>query len=215
VVKKGDIIMGEKLTNRQSKILDFIRKHIEMQGFPPTFREIGEEFGIRSTNGVRASLVALEKKGYLTRQSRLSRGIELTEKTLRTLTSRIREIPIVGRVAAGQPILAEENLEGTISLDSEYIKADNIFALRVRGDSMRDAGIFDGDSVFARQQTTADRGDIIIAIIGDEATVKKYYPERDRVRLEPANDSYGPIIVERDTPGFRIAGKVVGLLRKM
>jgi len=207
--------MGEKLTKRQSKILEFIRRHLETQGYPPTFREIGEEFGIRSTNGVRASLVALEKKGYLTRHSKLSRGIELTKKAFKNVAPRITDIPIVGRVAAGEPILAEENIEGTISLDTDYLKTENIFALRVRGDSMRNAGIFDGDSVFARPQATAEKGDIIVAIIGDEATVKRYYPEKDRIRLEPENEAYGPIIIEKNTPGFRIAGKVVGLLRKM
>ena len=207
--------MKRELTARQKKILEFIRDRIQTNGYPPTFREIGEEFGIRSTNGVRGALVALEKKGYLKRHSKLSRGIELTEAVMKRFLPGVKEVPIVGKIAAGQPILAEENLEGTISLDSEYIKADNIFALRVKGDSMRDAGILDGDFVFARQQSTAEKGDIVVAIIGDEATVKKYYPEKGRIRLQPANESYGPIIIEKNTPGFRIAGKVIGLMRRI
>jgi len=121
----------------------------------------------------------------------------------------------VGRVAAGEPVLAEQNIEGEMAVDDFYISGENVFALRIRGDSMKDAGIFDGDRLFVRQQPTADPGDIVVAIIGDEATVKYYYLEKDKIRLEPANENYRPIIIEKDTPGFQIAGKVTGLLRKM
>lgn len=203
--------MKDTLTERQRKIFDFIRSVIEEKGFPPTYREIGKQFGIKSTNGVNATLIALEKKGYLKKHSKLSRGMELVEET----ASLMRKIPLIGRVAAGEPVLAEENIEGDIGIDNSFFSGESIFALTVRGDSMKDAGIYDGDRVFVRLQHFADAGDIVVAIIGDEATVKYYYPERERIRLEPANENFGPIIVETDTPGFRIAGKVVGLIRKM
>jgi len=124
-------------------------------------------------------------------------------------------VPLVGRVAAGEPILAQENIEEFFFLDSSFLTSGEIFALRVKGESMRDAGILDGDIVFARQQPSAEKGDIVVAIIGEEATVKRFYPENGRVRLESANPSCGPIVVDQDTPGFRIAGKVVGLIRKV
>ncbi|MCK4966024.1 transcriptional repressor LexA [bacterium] len=203
--------MKGSLTERQSRILEYIRLEIAQRGFPPTYREIGRQFGIKSTNGVNATLKALEKKGYLIRHSKLSRGIEIVDEFSPTM----RKIPFVGRVAAGEPVLAEQNIEGEIGIDNSFFSGESIFALTVQGDSMKDAGIFDGDKVFVRLQQTADTGDIVVALIGDEATVKHYYPERERIRLEPANENYGPIIVEPDTPGFRIAGKVVGLIRKI
>ena len=202
--------MGDKLTERQRSILGFIRSEVEKNGYPPTFREIGKKFGIKSTNGVNATLKALEKKGYLKRHSKLSRGIGLLESVLPS----IKRYPVIGRVAAGQPLLAEQNIESEIAVDGFFLSGENVFALRVNGDSMKDAGIFDGDHVFVRQQPSADSGDVVVAIIGDEATVKYYYPEKDRIRLEPANENHGPIVVESDTPGFQIAGKVVGLMRK-
>ena len=199
------------LTERQSRILEYIRLEIEQKGFPPTYREIGRQFGIKSTNGVNATLKALEKKGYLIRHSKLSRGMGVVDES----SPKMRKIPFVGRVAAGEPVLAEQNIEGEIGIDNSFFSGESLFALTVHGDSMKDAGIFDGDKVFVRLQQTADTGDIVVALIGDEATVKYYYPERERIRLEPANENYGPIIVEPDTHGFRIAGKVVGLIRKI
>lgn len=204
--------MSKKPTTRQRKILDFIREQIIQHTAPPTIREIGQRFNIKSTNGVRTHLNALEKKGLIRRQAYRSRGIELTERAL-TVASFIA-VPILGRVAAGKPIFAEEELEGRIGIDRELLAGEGLFALRVRGDSMIDAGIFDGDLVFARQQASADKGEIVVAIIGDEATVKYYHPENGRVRLEPANSAYAPIIISRNTPGFSIAGKVVGVFRK-
>jgi len=125
------------------------------------------------------------------------------------------EIPIVGRVAAGQPILAVENLEGTVVVDRDFLmRQQNVFALRVTGDSMKDAGIYHGDLIFARQQSQAERGQIVVALIGEETTVKYYYPESGRVRLEPANDAYGPIIVDTATPDFSILGRIIGVMRR-
>lgn len=204
--------MSKEPTRRQRRILDFIREYIMQHTAPPTIREIGQRFNIKSTNGVRTHLNALEKKGYIRRHSYRSRGIELTERAL-TVAS-FTTVPILGRVAAGKPIFAEEELEGRIGIDRELLSGEGLFALRVRGDSMIDAGIFDGDLVIARQQTTAEKGEIVVAIIGDEATVKYYHPENGRIRLEPANSTYGPIIVEKKSPGFSIAGKVVAMFRK-
>jgi len=202
----------KKLTERQKAILDFIRETIKDRGAPPTLREIGAHFKISSTNGVRSFLSALEKKGYIKRHSYQSRGIELAEGA--KTTASFNSIPIVGRVAAGEPILAEENIEGRIGIDLDLLGDEDLFALRVQGDSMIEAGIHNGDLVFARRQPIAERGEIVVAIIGDEATVKYFYPENGRVRLEPANPSFRTLVIERRTPGFSIAGKVVGVFRK-
>ncbi len=189
---------------------------IRSKGRPPSIREIGESFKIHSTNGVRAVLEALERKGYIKRDRYTSRGIELLKEALdQTISDRLREVPWVGRVAAGTPIWAEQNIEGSFLLDRDFVPGEEVFSLKVRGDSMIDAGIFDGDYVLVKRQDMANAGDVVVAQIGDEATVKKFFPERLRIRLEPANSDYGPIVVERNTPGFAIAGKVIGLLRKM
>lgn len=202
----------KKLTVKQQAILDYVRQTISERGAPPTLREIGSHFNITSTNGVRSFLTALEKKGAIKRHAYRSRGIELTEgpKTIASFCN----IPIVGRVAAGEPIFAEENIEGRIGVDSELLSGEDLFALRVRGESMINAGIHDGDLIFARKQPVAERGEIVVAIIGEEATVKYYYPDNGRIRLEPANESYRTIVVDRSAPDFYIAGKVVGVFRK-
>lgn len=204
--------MTGALTTRQKQTLDFIAESARERGCPPTIREIGDALGISSTNGVRYVLDALVQKGHIRRRPHVSRGIELVRGDL---PNNLRAVPVVGRVAAGEPILAQENIEDYFFLDSSFLTSGEIFALRVKGESMREAGILDGDIVFARQQLSAQKGDVVVAIIGDEATVKRFYPENGRVRLEPANPSHGPIVVESDTPGFHIAGKVVGLIRKM
>jgi repressor LexA len=208
--------MAKDLTARQREIFEFIKNMIRTKGRPPSIREIGQSFKIRSTNGVRAVLEALERKGYVRRDRYTSRGIELLKETLEhAVSGRFREIFWVGRVAAGTPVWAEQNIEGSFLLDREFVPGEEVFSLRVNGDSMIDAGIYDGDFVLVKRQETADPGDVIVAQIGDEATVKKFFPDHRRIRLEPANPEYGPIIVERDTPGFNIAGKVIGLLRRM
>jgi repressor LexA len=207
----------KELTRRQKEVLDFISETTEKNGFPPTIREIGKKFRIASTNGVRAILSALSVKGYIRRKPLLSRGIEV----LRSVSSSIGRVkpalvsvPLLGRISAGLPVLAVENVEGSIGIDRTLFPGDGIFFLKVVGDSMRDAGILNGDYVLAQQQNTADKGEIVVAMIGDEATVKRYFPEKNKVRLEPANPEYGPIVVEKRTPDFFIAGKVIGLLRK-
>lgn len=204
--------MPQTLTRRQRQALEAIEEIIARQGRPPTLRELGRSLKITSTNGVRYLLDALEGKGYISRQSRTARGIQLVR---RHQPENLRPVPLVGRVAAGEPILAEENIEDVFFVDSTFLTSGDLFALRVRGESMKEAGIFDGDVVFARKQPEAERGDIVVAVIGDEATVKRFYPENGRIRLEAANPDYGPIIVDRGVPGFRLAGKVVGLIRRI
>ena len=208
--------MRKKLTARQREIYNFIAQAIRDNGYPPTIREIMEGFGIASTNGVRTTLAALEKKGYIRRRPMLSRGIELTDYFARehSLSGQIREVPVIGRVAAGEPILAMENVESTLSVDAGFVPSGNIFALKVEGDSMRNAGIFDGDYVLARQQESAQQGEIVVAVIGEEATVKRYYQEGTQIKLMPENDAYEPILVENGGEPFRIAGKIVGLMRR-
>lgn len=200
------------LTNRQKAVLDFIADEVDGKGYPPTMREIGARFNIGSTNGVRSLLCALERKGFITRQPYLSRSIELTKMSF--TRKGVARIPIVGRVAAGMPLLAEENIEGEVLIDSDLFPAGDGFALRVKGLSMIEDGINDGDIVLARPDLPLNNGAIVVALLGDEATVKRYYPECNRVRLQPSNENFGPIIVESDTPGFRIVGKVVGLYRR-
>lgn len=235
--------MAQKLTARQESVLKRIGEGLQERGYPPTFREIGEAEGIQSTNGVRSILEALEKKGYLLRRRYRSRAIELTaegkqvaleryigrqmddEETagprmvelseMVDVSSRVVEIPLYGEaVAAGQPLLAENNLKGHIAVDADYAPKGETFALRVKGQSMIEAGIHDGDVVFCRKQDNAEPGDIVVALIGDEATVKYYHPEKNRIVLRPANEFMGPIIIEKNLADFRILGKVVSLFRR-
>ena len=195
----------KELTSRQEEILEYIKKYSKENRMPPTVREIGNHFEISSTNGVRSILAALIKKGYINRSPRLSRGIEVIDSdkngNAAEAPSNTIEIPIVGRVAA------------TIDRDFLACRSD-VFALRVKGDSMINAGIFDGDLIFARQQKTAERGEIIVAQIDNEATVKYYHPLADHVELRPANPRYRPIIVKNDKD-FTIAGKLIGVMRKV
>jgi repressor LexA len=224
--------MSEPLTDRQEKILAFIKKSIQDQGYPPTIREIGEHFGIRSTNGVNDHLKALERKGYLLRGELKSRALSvidggrsparLLRMSRRELSAvgegEVVQVPVVGKVAAGDPILAQENITDHVRIDSVLLGdgGRKVFALRVSGDSMIGDGILDGDYIFVRKQLQADPGEIVVAMIEDEATVKRFYPEGDRVRFQPSNPRLKPIYVSRDD--FRetqIIGVVVGVYRKM
>ncbi len=202
--------MKPKLTDRQKTILDFIESQILDRGHSPTIREIGHKFGISSTNGVRVHLTALIKKGYLKKQQHISRGLEL----VRDLAARTARVPLVGSVPAGQPIDAVENIEGEIAVDESFLPKGETFSLTVSGDSMVDAGIFNGDLVVVRKQSDARPGEIVVAVIDGEATVKRYFLEGRQVRLQPENDAYEPIIVKKGSGDFRIAGRVVGLLRR-
>ncbi len=206
----------KELTPRQREIFEYIKESVVDIGRPPSLREIGEKFEINSTNGVRSVLEALERKEYIRRNRYLSRGIEIIKESPEHLDeNQLRKIPWVGRVAAGQPLWAEQNIEGNFYIDKTFVPGEHIFALKVTGDSMKNAGILDGDYVLVRRQQTAQRGEIVVAQIDDEATVKRFYLDKKRIRLEPENPDYGPIIVEKGAPGFAIAGKVIGLMRKM
>ena len=202
-----------ELTGRQQQILDYIRSEIHRRGFPPSVREIGEAVKLSSSSTVHSHLAALEKKGFIRRDPSKPRALEVLDyrDAERGIDYRqVRAVPVVGQVAAGSPILAAENIESTMSLPAEMAE-ESTFILRVRGDSMVDAGIFDGDFVVVRQQETADNGDIVVALVGDDATVKRFYREADRIRLQPENPTMEPIYA-RDV---RILGKVVALFRRL
>ena len=211
------------LTKRQEQTLDFIRSSIEDRGYPPTLRVIGEHMGIRSTNGVNDHLRALERKGYLTREDMKSRALKLVEDQAPPPANKLNsdddliEVRVLGRVAAGLPLYAEENVIDTVRVDRMLVRGGReVFGLRVTGDSMIDAGILSGDYIFVKKQSTADRGDIVVALIGDEATVKYFYPERDYVRFQPANGSMAPILVRAsDFKSTMLLGKVVGVYRRL
>jgi repressor LexA len=227
------------LTDRQLEVLRFIARQIEDAGYPPTIREIGEALDIRSTNGVNDHLKALERKGYLTRDPVKSRALIPTgqarevlgdslpaarpsnvipfAKTAAKPSSRLVEIPIVGRVAAGQPILAQERIEDTVQVDSFLLGTNKkVYGLRVQGDSMIGDGILPGDYVFVKKQLHAEDGDIVVAMIDEEATVKRVYFEGDRVRFQPSNPRMAPIYVrESDFRTTMILGVVVGVYRRL
>ena len=210
------------LTARQEQTLDFIRKSIEERGYPPTLREIGEYMGIRSTNGVNDHLRALERKGYLRREDMKSRALKLvsgmeSSNPVKVPDDDLVEVRVLGRVAAGLPLLAEENVIDTVRVDRMLVRGGReVFGLRVTGDSMIEAGIMSGDYIFVKKQSTAERGDIVVALIGDEATVKYFYPERDYVRFQPANSQMAPILVRAsDFKSTMLLGKVVGVYRRL
>jgi len=190
---------------RASAILDFIQGFSREKGFPPTIREIGEAFDIASTNGVRYYLGLLEKQGHIRRNSKISRGILAVAR-------HEGGIPVLGRVAAGEPITAERSYDGTIEPGRYFGDVRGLFALKVRGDSMVEAGIMEGDYVIVRHQERANAGEMVVALIGDEATVKFYRPQGDHVELVPANPNYEPIVVS-NREDFRIAGIVRGVIR--
>jgi repressor LexA len=215
----------QELTAKQQEILEAVQTWISEHGRPPTLREMAVRMNVASTNAIRDHLRVLETKGYLKREARLSRGLEVIRggkadepmPAVQTAGPKreVVGIPLIGRVAAGLPILAEENVEDTIYLDKFFVREGDLFALQVKGNSMINAGIFDGDYVFVKQQPVANRGEIVVALIGEEATVKTYYPENGQVRLQPENDEMAPIIVRRGDPELRIVGKVSAVLRKM
>jgi repressor LexA len=200
-----------ELTHKQRETLDWIRAFVKMHGKPPTVREIGKRFGTASSS-VFDVIKALERKGYLTRSDGFSRCITLTAKAGGGRGDTVH-VPIVGSIAAGQPILATESLEGTVPVDRRMAAGKQLFALRVRGDSMVQAGILDGDLVIAAQQQEAQEGDIVVALVDDEATVKRFHRRRDgAVELRPENPRHKPIVIEE--PPFMIQGRVVAVVRQ-
>ena len=206
-----------ELTDRQQEVLDFIGRSIEKRGYPPTLREIGEHMGIRSTNGVNDHLKALEKKGYLEREDLKSRALRPISLEGAGPTGHMVDVPILGRVAAGEPILAVEEAEDTVKVDRFFLGSNKeVFALKVKGDSMIEAGIYDGDFIFVKKQLNAKKGDIVVAMINDEATVKYFHPEGDQIVFKPANRRLQPIVVrKRDWKSVNLIGLVVGVYRRM
>lgn len=208
----------ERLTPRQQAIFDFIKDEVNKRGYPPSVREIGEGVGLRSSSTVHAHLEKIEEKGYIRRDPTKPRAIEITAPdSSPSLPPQIQpaeliSVPVLGRVAAGYPILAEENIDDYLNVPVNFVKQGaSQFCLRVKGDSMIDAGILDGDMVLVRQQNSAENGEIIVAMLGDEATVKRFYRLRDKVKLQPENPKYEPIY-SRDVI---ILGKVVAVFRLM
>ncbi len=202
--------MAKLITKRQQAVLGFIKGFIKERGFPPTVREIAAYLKITSLKAVKRHLEALDKKGYIRKTSGISRAIEVVGQSL---LLQVREVPIVGTVRAGRPNLAVEDIEGSIALDSSIARWDNAYFLRVKGQSMIEAHIQEGDLALVRPQPDADNGNIVVALIGDEATLKIFYRESDHVRLQPANSQMEPIIIRENDPPFTIVGKVVGIFR--
>ena len=201
------------LTEKQQQILDFINKQTEEKGYPPSVREIGAAVGLSSTATVHGYLQRLAKKGYLDKEISKTRAIRVVKKEpeQKPVDDKYMDVPILGTVAAGSPILATENIEGYLPRTFDFATNHDLFVLRVRGESMVNVGIFDGDLIIVSQQQTATNGEIVVALVEDEATVKTFYKENGHFRLQPENDFMEPIIVDT----VSMLGKVVGLFRKM
>ncbi len=202
---------SQELTPQRQQILDFIRRTIEERGYPPTVREIGAEIGLKSSSSVHYHLRVLEREGFISRDGSLTRALRIADVEQHDNRTRAHYLPLVGRVAAGQPILATENIERFIPTPEDLFGGGDLFVLEVSGDSMIEAGILDGDLVVVSQQPTAEDGDIVVALIDDEATVKYFYRHSDHVELRPANSSMEPIYAD----DVQIIGKVRGVIRAL
>mgnify|MGYP001571988460 CR=1 FL=1 len=226
----------EQLTSTQENLLNFLRNFLAEKGFPPTLREIASHFGLKGPKSPQKTLKVLEKKGYLRRVPGSSRAIEilkpqigrlrtvmaqgrrrglLYEKNVGSATVPTLSLPIVGRVTAGDPILAIENIEGYVNFDQNLVSSEDVFLLRVKGDSMIEAHIQDGDFALVKPQKDAENGEIIVALIDDEATIKRIFKKRDWIHLEPANPTMGPIVIKKGEKRVTIVGKVIGIFRKI
>jgi len=204
----------QELTPNQNRVLNFLKDFVQEKGFPPTLREIASHFELKGPRAPQKTLNILEKKGFIRKVPGGSRAIEILNYPQFSLTH-ILPVPIVGRVRAGEPILAIENIEGYINLDRTFIASEDVFLLRVEGDSMIDAHIQDGDFALVKPQPNAENGEIVVALIEDEATIKRIFHRRDLIRLDPANPKMEPIVVKKGEKKVTIVGKVVGIFRKM
>ncbi|MBQ6441678.1 MAG: transcriptional repressor LexA [Lachnospiraceae bacterium] len=198
-----------KISAKQQEILDYLKKEILAKGYPPAVRDICEAVHLKSTSSVHSHLETLEKNGYIRRDPTKPRAIEILDENFQLTRREMVSIPMVGRVAAGQPILAVENIEGYFPVPAEYVPNTDTFMLKVKGESMINAGIMDGDSILVAKQETAKNGDIVVAMVDDSATVKTFYKEANHIRLQPENDSMDPILVQ----DCSILGKVFGVFR--
>lgn len=197
------------LTAKQTEILEYIKQEILQRGYPPAVREICEAVHLKSTSSVHAHLERLEKNGYIRRDPTKPRAIEIIDDSFQLTRTEMVQVPILGQVAAGTPILATENIENYFPVPAEYMPNQQSFMLKVKGDSMINAGIFDGDQILVKTQQTADNGDIVVALLDDSATVKTFYKEDGYIRLQPENDTMSPILVDN----VEILGKVFGVFR--
>lgn len=198
------------LSKKQKEVFEFLKKEIKAKGFPPSVREICAAVNLSSTSTVHAHLESLERKGYIRRNPTKNRSIEILEENFYNSMSEMVSVPLIGKVTAGEPILARENIEDTFPIPFAYLnKYDDYFMLRVKGDSMIEKGIQNGDMVIVRRQQSAGDGDMVVALIDDSATIKTFFKGKDNFRLEPANPAYEPIIVD----DLSILGKITGLIR--
>lgn len=198
-----------KITAKQTEVLEFIKQEILKKGYPPTVRDICEAVNLKSTSSVHAHLESLEKNGYIRRDPTKPRAIEILDDDFSLTRREVVNVPLVGRVAAGEPLLAQQNIENYFPMPVEMMPNAEVFMLKVRGESMINVGIYDGDMILVQKQPTARNGEIVVALVDDSATVKTFYKEKDYIRLQPENDNLEPIIVK----DCEIMGKVIGLLR--
>ena len=207
--------MKKILTKRQQEIFDFIVSFMQERGYPPTLREIAKEVGIGTPTGVRVNLEAIEKKKYIIRRPRLSRGIELVDEPKNIhAESDTNFIPIIGKVTSGEPIFAAENIEGMLALDDSYIQSQKVFAYKAHDDSMNSAGIIDGDYVIAQRQHNADKSDNVVVIVGDEIMIRRYDEKSNTILLIPENKAYETMTISKNSSDLQIVGKVIGLMRR-
>ncbi|MDO4522855.1 MAG: transcriptional repressor LexA [Eubacteriales bacterium] len=199
-----------KITKKQTEILEYMKNEILNKGFPPSVREICEAVNLKSTSSVHSHLESLEKNGYIRRDPTKPRAIEIIDDNFNLVRREVVNVPLLGRVAAGEPLLAVENVESYFPIPAEFMPNVQTFMLNVQGESMVNVGIFDGDQILVQQQSTAHNGDIVVALVEDSATVKTFYQEDGYYRLQPENDFMDPIIVRDD---LQILGKVIGVLR--
>lgn len=200
-----------KISAKQQEILEYIKETILKKGYPPSVREICEAVHLKSTSSVHSHLETLEENGYIRRDPTKPRTIEILDDNFNLTRREMVNIPVLGTVAAGQPILAQENIENYFPIPAELLPNQQTFMLRVKGDSMINAGIFNGDQIIVAQQETADNGEIVVALLDDSATVKRFFKENGHFRLQPENDAMEPIL----TDSVQILGKVIGLMRMM
>ena len=198
-----------RITKKQTEILEYIKSQILNKGYPPSVRDICTAVHLKSTSSVHAHLETLEKNGYIRRDPTKPRAIEIIDDNFNLTRREVVNVPLIGQVAAGQPLLAVENITSYFPIPAEFIPKEEVFMLNVKGESMVNAGIYDGDQIIVKQQSTASNGEIVVALVDDSATVKRFYKENGHIRLQPENDFMEPIIVD----SCEIIGKVIGLIR--
>lgn len=198
-----------RITKKQTEILEYIKSQILNKGYPPSVRDICTAVNLKSTSSVHAHLETLEKNGYIRRDPTKPRAIEIIDDNFNLTRREVVNVPLIGQVAAGQPLLAVENITGYFPIPAEFIPKEEVFMLNVKGESMVNAGIYDGDQIIVKQQSTTSNGEIVVALVDDSATVKRFYKENGHIRLQPENDFMEPIIVD----SCEIIGKVIGLIR--